>query len=196
MNNFFNPRTAGAQKHPQRERISTHHFQHGEILSPHSTAASGAGSGAHPVSPGGSIGGGSNSRVGGASYQGDSLNHQHPSGGIFLKNTFSPRMKIGQPPGSSGLGSSVGGLNTSGTQGHSSSHHGQYQMGGLSGPVKAHHNRAGMGGQHHHGRSSGGAAGGSLDDSRQSPQNSNHGNNQSFNSHGLAHSGGSGGGFI
>ena len=26
VNNFFNPRTAGAQKHPQRERISTHHF--------------------------------------------------------------------------------------------------------------------------------------------------------------------------
>lgn len=151
------------------------------------------------MSPGGSIGGGSNSRVGGASYQGDSINHQHPSGGIFLKNTFSPRMKIGQPPGSSGLGSSVGGLNSSGPQGHSSSHHGQYQMGGLSGPVKAaHHNRAGMGGQHHQGRSSGGAAGnqthGSMDDSRQSPQHSNHGN-QSFNSHSLAHSGGVGGGF-
>jgi hypothetical protein len=26
VNNFFNPRTAGAQKHPTRERISTHHF--------------------------------------------------------------------------------------------------------------------------------------------------------------------------
>lgn len=26
VNNFFNPRTAGAQKHPNRERISPHHF--------------------------------------------------------------------------------------------------------------------------------------------------------------------------
>ena len=158
-------------------------------MSPHSNAASGAGSGAHPVSPGGSIGGGSNSRVGGGSYQGDSINH--PSGGIFLKNTFSPRMKIGQPPGSSGVGSSVGGLNSGGPQGHGSSHHGQYQMGGLSGPVKAaHHNRAGMGGPHHQGRSSGGAHG-SLDDSRQSPAHSN-ANNQSFTSHNVP---GSSGGF-
>ena len=58
-------------------------------------------------------------------------------------------------------------------------------MGGLSGPVKAaHHNRAGMGGQHYQGRGSGVASGsqphGSLDDSRQSPQHSNQGNNQSF----------------
>lgn len=90
VNNFFNPRTAGAQKHPQRERISTHHFQHGEILSPHSNA----GGGTHPISPGGSIGGGSNSRVGGASFQGDGMSHHQP-GSIFLKNTFSPRMKIG-----------------------------------------------------------------------------------------------------
>jgi hypothetical protein len=94
-------------------------------------------------------------------------------------------MKIGQPPGSSGLGSSVGGLNSSGPQAHSQQHPGQYQMGGLSGPVKAaHHNRAGMGGQHYQGRGSGVASGsqphGSLDDSRQSPQHSNQGNNQSF----------------
>lgn len=26
VNNFFNPRTAGAQKHPARERIGAHHF--------------------------------------------------------------------------------------------------------------------------------------------------------------------------
>ena len=98
MNNFFNPRTAGAQKHPHRERISTHHFQHGnEIGSPHH----------HPMSPGASIGGtnygqgGSNSRIGGSSINADSagtgndgLSHHQP-GGIFLKNTFSPRMKIG-----------------------------------------------------------------------------------------------------
>jgi hypothetical protein len=80
-------------------------------MSPHSNSGGAPGAGGNPVSPGASVNGGSNSRVGGASYQGDSLSHQHPSGGIFLKNTFSPRMKIGQAPGSSGLGTSVGGLN-------------------------------------------------------------------------------------
>jgi hypothetical protein len=57
VNNFFNPRTAGAQKHPTRERISTHHFQANDIMSPHSHANV---SGNHPLSPnsgGGSYGG-------------------------------------------------------------------------------------------------------------------------------------------
>mgnify|MGYP006075819519 CR=1 FL=1 len=76
------------------------------------------------MSPGASIGGtnygqgGSGSRIGGSSVNADSagtandgMSHHQP-GGIFLKNTFSPRMKIGQPPGSSGLGGSTG-LNSS-----------------------------------------------------------------------------------
>jgi len=71
------------------------------------------------MSPGASIGGnnygqgGSNSRIGGSSIDsaGTGSDHHQP-GGIFLKNTFSPRMKIGQPPGSSGLGGSTG-LNSS-----------------------------------------------------------------------------------
>jgi len=123
------------------------------------------------------------------------MNHQqHQPGGIFLKNTFSPRMKIGQPPGSSGVGSSVGGLNSGGPQAHSQQHAGQYQMGGLSGPVKAaHHNRAGMGGQNYQGRggavNSSGQPHGSLDDSRQSPQHSNQGNNQSFTMQGAGNQG-------
>jgi hypothetical protein len=140
VNNFFNPRTAGAQKHPQRERISTHHFQgSGEIQSPH-------GGHHHPMSPGGGIGsasghGNSNSRVGGNSLSNESPQGGPQNGSIFLKNTFSPRMKIGQPPGSSA--SQNNSISNSG--GHNSQNN-NFNLGSIGGPVKAaHHTRPGMG---------------------------------------------------
>jgi len=72
-NNFFNPRTAGAVKHPNRDRISSHHFQPKQNELFHSS-------------------------------HGEPRQADEPvPGSIFMKQTFSPRLKIGQPPASSGL---------------------------------------------------------------------------------------------
>ena len=104
--------------------------------------------------------------MGGSSIQGDQYGG---TGGIFLKNTFSPRMKIGQPPISSS--SNAGGAANSNLPNHNNLSN-SYQGGSLSGPVKAaHHSRPGMGGQT---RTSGGmGTGGGLDESR-SPQSNGH----------------------
>jgi hypothetical protein len=74
-------------------------------------------------------------------------------------------MKIGNPPGSSGLGGQTGGMN--------SQNQTNYQMGSIGGPVKAaHHNRPGMGS---HARNGSNVQGG-QEDHRGSPMP-----NHSFN---------------
>lgn len=179
VNNFFNPRTAGAQKHPNRERISSHHFQGGDS----SQTPNGHSSHHHPMSPGGGVQG-SHSRINGSQAQ---EGQYGGTGSIFLKNTFSPRMKIGQPPGSSGAASGGAGSSGAASHGHPQA---SYQGGGLGGPIKAaHHNRPGMGGQPRASGSGGVNSAGGLEDAR-SAQSPNH----SFNAQGTSlHHGSQGG---